>query len=175
MTDPAAFLLLYQEPTSPPSGDVRASTMTKTFVDREEPDEDEDYGPVAGTKTITEVREETDDDETATRYGAVPRRYRGAALSGTQTMRRDGGGGTDQDPAAPTPRAIPIAGTQTVKDNTGATDTDDEQGARGVPMAHNRDAIRAGTSTCTKSTEEANDQDPTAPSFAAIPRTRSSR
>lgn len=179
MTDLPAFLLLYQEPTHPVHSDVRAATMTKTFVDREE--QDEDYGPVAGTKTLTEVREETDEDEPATRYGAVPRRRaaRRAALAGTQTMRRDGGGGTDQDPASPSGQAVPVAGTVTVRtDNSGANDADEDvEEIRAVPLSRDRagGGVRAGTQTMTKSTEEAYDQDPTAPSFAVVPQSPVSR
>jgi hypothetical protein len=69
---PAGFLLRFAEHVRPLAGDGRAA-KTKTFVEREQPDEGL-VVPFAATKTLTEVkREQPDTDPSSRSFYALPR------------------------------------------------------------------------------------------------------
>jgi hypothetical protein len=68
----AAFLLKFAESPRPAAGDAHAA-KTRTFVEKEQPDE-WPVAPFAATKTLTEVkREQSDTDPQARSLYAIPR------------------------------------------------------------------------------------------------------
>jgi hypothetical protein len=68
----AGFLLRFQEAACPTTGDERTA-KTKTFIEKEKPDEGL-VVPLAGTKTLTEVkREQPDQDPKSQSFYTLPR------------------------------------------------------------------------------------------------------
>lgn len=68
----AGFLLRFQETAKPITG-IEGTAKTKTFVEKEKPDEGL-VVPLAGTKTITEVkREQADSDPNSRSLHVLPR------------------------------------------------------------------------------------------------------
>ena len=66
------FLLRFRETPQPTTGDERTA-KTKTFVEKEKPDEGL-FVPLAGTKTLTEVkREAADPDPKSRSFYALPK------------------------------------------------------------------------------------------------------
>lgn len=160
----AAFLLFYEEPFgTTPIDAMGAGTQTMTFVDSEDPDDDERFGPVSGTKTLTDTREEDDQDPATDSYAAIPRRQSTqsrAVHAGTKTKADSGAGdGLDEDEYNGTFDSLPLSGTQTATRISGE-DTDADVAAHGF--------LVAGTGTATKVVEE-QDSDEGAPSYAALP------
>ena len=83
ITMPTSFLLRFQEPTIPPCSEYPLGSerseptlgRTKTAVFKEQPDHQHVVNPpLAGTKTITEVKREQSDVDPASRsFLALPR------------------------------------------------------------------------------------------------------
>lgn len=167
--DRAAFLLLFEEPvraSRPAPPEVQARTQTLTFVDQEEPDDD-DALPVAGTKTVTDTREENDDDASLRGYNAIPRLHGHAASvatrAGTMTKGGSESDGQDEDEDFSPRGAIPVAGTMTFGDgDNDATDEDPDRAAEGVlpQLSHRRRAVAvSGTVTQRRGGKGGSDED----------------